>query len=187
MSTPTWITLANANQFSQVNSAPTPVSNFTSATDVSPGGSTLGQAYQTQPAQLYPGQMWRFTANGIWSSSGSPGLSLGVYYGGAAGSPLCYGSVGAGSTPQNAASVPWEIHALGRVVSVGTSASWQVIGKLAGINSANTVTMMPVYTAAAQYDTSVAKIITLAATCGSATASNAVTVYNLAIEYMSEP
>src|SRR5580698_1421857 len=103
MATPTIITLANANQFSEAN-AGTAVSSFTSATDVSPGTNVAGQAFQTSPAQLYPGQMWRFTANGIWSSTGSPGLSLGVYYGGAAGSPICYGSVAAASTTQNAAS-----------------------------------------------------------------------------------
>lgn len=187
MSTPTWVTLANANQYNQVN-AGTAVTNFTSATDVSPGGSTLGQAFQTAPAQLYPGQLWRFTANGTWSSTGSPGLSLGVYYGGAAGSPLCYGSVGAGSTPQNAASVPWRIQAEGKLLAVGaTTATWQVIGILSGINSAGTTTMMPQFTTAAQYDTSIAKIITLASTCSASAASNAVTTYNWAIEYLTEP
>ncbi len=187
MATPSYVTLTNANQYSQAN-AGAAVSNFTSAVDVSPGGSVAGQAFQTQPAQLFPGQMWRFTANGIWSSTGSPGLSLGVYYGGAAGSPLCYGSVGAASTPANAASVPWFLSAMGRVTAVGNgTASWQVIGALMGINAANTVTMMPVYTAAALDDSSTAKIITVAATCSASAAANAVTVYNWAIETLTEP
>lgn len=186
MSTPTWVTFANANMYNQTGSI-SAVSNFTAATDVSPGGNTLGLAYQTVPAQLYPGQQWRFTANGIWSSTGSPGLSLGVYYGGAAGSPLCYGSVGAASTTQNAASVPWQFHAIGRIIQPGTSAIWEVIGCLTGVNAAGTNTMMPAYTQAAQYDTSVAKIITVAATCSASAAANAVTVYNWAIEYMTEP
>jgi hypothetical protein len=187
VSTPTLVTLANANQYSQTGSV-TAVSNFTSVTDVSPGGATLGQAYQTAPAQLYPGQMWRFTANGIWSSTGSPGLSLGVYYGGAAGSPICYGSVGAASTPANAASIPWQLHAVGRLTAVGaTTAVWQVIGTLTGINSSGATTVMPQYTQAGQYDTSIAKIITVAATCSASAAANAVTVYNWAIEYLTEP
>ena len=187
MATPSWVTLANSNQYSQVNSA-TAVSNFTTATDVSPGTNVLGQAFQTLPAQLYPGQMWRFTANGTWSSTGSPGLSLGVYYGGAAGSPICYGSVAAGSTTQNAASTPWQMHALGKLTAVGAgTAIWQTIGILQGVNSTGIATMMPQYTAAAQYDTSVAKIVTVAATCTAASASNAVTVLNWAIEYMTEP
>lgn len=186
MATPTLVTLANANQYSQAGSA-TAVSNFSTVTDVSPGGNTLGLAFQTTAAQLYVGQQWRFTANGIWSSTGSPGLSLGVYYGGAAGSPLCYGSVGAGSTPQNAASIPWVIRAEGRLIQPGTSAIWQVIGTLSGINSSGGLTMMPSYTQAAQYDTSVSKIITVAAVCGAANAANAVTVYNWSIEYLTEP
>lgn len=187
MSTPTLITLANANMYNQVN-AGTAISSFTTATDVSPGTNVAGQAFQTQPAQLYPGQLWRFTANGIWSSTGSPGLSLGVYYGGAAGSPVCYGSVGAASTTQNAASVPWQLHAIGKLTAVGANIGvWQVIGTLMGINAAGTTTMMPVYTSAAQYDTSAAKIITLAATCSASNASNAVTVYNWAVEYLTEP
>lgn len=188
MATPTWITLANANQYSQIN-AGTAVSNFTAATDVSPGINTVGQAFQTAPAQLYPGQMWRFSANGTWSSTGSPGVSLGVYYGGAAGSPLCYGSVGTASAQLAAASVPWMLQAMGKVTTVGsgTSAAWQVIGVLTGLNSFGLPTMMPQYSQAAIYDTSVAKLITLASTCTASSTSNALTVYNWAIEYMTEP
>lgn len=192
MATPTWVTLANANQFNQANSG-TAVSSFTSATDVSPGFGSAGQAFQTAAAQLYPGQMWRFTANGTWSSTGSPGLSLGVYYGGAAGSPICYGSVGAGSTAANAASVPWYLQAMGKVTAVGPStAAWQVIGVLSGIyynpsTATPGIVMMPQYTTVAQYDTSGSQKITIAATCSASSASNAVTVYNWAIEYMTEP
>lgn len=195
MATPTWITLANANQFNQTNAQA--ISNFTAATDVSPGVNTAGQAFQTSPAQLYPGQMWRFTANGIWSSTGSPGVSLGVYYGGAAGSPICYGSVGAGSTQANAASVPWFLDAMGKITTVGSATgAWQVIGKLVGLyNPSGTgaslagygTTMMPVFTTAAQYDTSTAKLITLAATCSASAAANVITVFNWAIEYLTEP
>lgn len=186
MATPTLVTLANANMYNQAGSI-SAVSNFSAATDISTGGSQLGLAFQTSPAQLYPAQQWRFTANGTWSSSGSPGLSIGVYYGGAAGSPLCYGSVGAASTPQNSASIPWVLRAEGRLLQVGTSAIWQVIGTLSGINSSGAVTMMPQYTQAAQYDTSVAKIITLVSTCSTASVSNAVTTYNWTIEYLTEP
>lgn len=188
MATPTWVSLGNANQYNQINTGAA-VSNFTSATDVSPGTNVAGQAFQTAPAQLYPGQMWRFTANGTWSSTGSPGVSLGVYYGGAAGSPICYGSVGTASAQLNAASVPWVLEALGRVTTVGsgTTATWQVIGKLAGFNSFGLPTMMPQYTQAAAYDTSVAKLITLAATCSASAAANALTVYNWAVEYLTEP
>ncbi len=188
MATPTWITLANANQYSQIASA-APVSSYSTVTDVSPGGSTVGQAFQTAPAQLYPGQMWRFTANGIWSSSGSPGVSLGVYYGGAAGSPICYGSVGPASVQVGAASVPWYLNAMGRVTAVGsgTSGIWQVIGTLTGLRADNQTTVMPQYSTVGLYDTSVAKLITLASTCSSATASNIMSVYSWSIEYMTEP
>ena len=196
MATPTWITLANSNQYNQAN-AGTAVSNFTTATDVSPGTNVTGQAFQTSPAQLYPGQMWRFTANGIWSSTASPGVSLGIYYGGAAGSPICYASVGPGSAQANAASIPWYLTAMGKLTAVGASVgSWQVIGTLTGLyNPSGTgaalggygTSLMPVYTSAAQYDTSTARLITLAATCSAASTSNAMTVYNWAIEYMTEP
>lgn len=186
MATPTLVTLANANMYNQAGSI-SAVSNFSTATDVSPGGGTLGLAFQTSPAQLYPGQLWRFTANGVFALSGSPGLSLGVYYGGAAGSPICYGSVAAAGTPVNANGLSWQLQATGRLAAVGTSASWQVIGLLTGINSNGSTIMMPAYTQAAQYDTSVAKTITLAATCTSASVSNSVTVYNWAIEYLTEP
>lgn len=198
MATPTWVTLANANTYSQTGSV-SAVSNFTSATDISPGGNTAGLAYQTSPAQIYPGQMWRFMANGIWSSTSSPGLSIGVYYGGAAGSPLCYGSVPAASAFTNCASIPWSLYAVGRVTQPGTSGIWNVIGVLSGLwpsqgpgttgaaTSPSVTTPMPAFTLNGQYDTSVSKIITLAATCTASSSSNAVTVYNWAIEYMTEP
>jgi hypothetical protein len=199
MATPTWITLANANQANQAASG-TAVSSFSSATDVSPGTNVAGQAFQTAPAQLYPGQQWRFTANGTLSTTSSPGVSLGVYYGGASGSPLCYGSVAAASAWTNAASVPWSLTAMGKLTAVGSATgTWLVMGHLMGLQpfagggttgtatSPTIATPMPVYTAAAQYDTSVAKIITLAATMTASSASNAITVYNWAIEYMTEP
>src|ERR1700752_929876 len=87
MSTPTWVTLANANQTNEVNTG-TALANSTTLTDISPGGNTLGQAYQTQPAQLYPGMMIRFKAWGIYSTTGTPTLLLGIYYGGVAGVAL---------------------------------------------------------------------------------------------------
>jgi len=200
MSTPTWITLANANMFNQVNTG-TAISNFTAATDITPGTNVAGNAYQTAPAQLYPGQMWRFTANGIWSSTASPGISIGIYYGGAAGSPLCYGSVAAASAWSNAASVPWYLQAMGRVTATGSATgAWNVVGMLVGMQPTlggttgtgpvfppSVVTPMPQYTANAQYDTSVAKQITLASTCTASAAANAITVYNWSVEYLTEP
>ena len=189
MSTPTWVTLANANTYSQVGSA-TSVTGFTTGVEIAPGGSIGGLAYQTQPAQIYPGQMWRFTANGVWTSTGSPGLAIGIYYGGIAGSPLCVGSVAAASVVQNAASTPWAVQAMGRVIQPGTSAIWQVIGILSGIYAPGGtggpgVAMMPAYTSNGQYDTSVAKIITLGASATAATGS--ISVINWSIEYMTEP
>lgn len=201
MATPTWITLANANQFNQAASG-TAVSSFTSITDISPGLASGGQAFQVQPAQIYPGQMWRFTANGTWSSTSSPGVSVGVYYGGAAGSPLCYACVPSSWAFTNCASIPWQFQAMGKVTAVGPStAAWQVIGVLSGLcytASAAAVTgtatqlvsanvAAPQYTSASQYDSASAHAITLAAQCSASSGSNAITVFNWAIEYMTEP
>lgn len=198
MSTPTWITLANANQQNQTASA-SAISNFTALSTVSPGGSVAGQAYQTQPAQLYPGQMWRFTANGTWSSTSSPGISLGIYWG-TTGSPLCYGSVPSTQAWSGAASVPWTMQAMGKLTAVGLNVGvWNIIGFLAGLAPVTSgatgtspypngaITVMPQFTQAAQYDTSTAQLITLASTCTASSTSNAITVYNWSVEYMTEP
>lgn len=206
MSTPTWITLANANMFNQTASgtatALTQVGPVGGASDISPGGLVAGQAFQTVPAQLYPGQQWRFTGNGIWSSTSSPGVAVGVYYGGAAGSPLCYASVPSTYAFTNCASVPWTFQAVGRVTAVGSAtAAWNVVGMLSGLSygaSAAAVTGTanglvstnvgaPQYTAAAQYDTSVAKLITLVGFTSASAAGNVMTVYNWTVEYMTEP
>ena len=206
MSTPTWITLANANTFSQTASGTATAitqAGPVGGSDVSPGGNVAGQAFQTQPAQLYPGQQWRFTANGIWSTTSSPGVAVGVSYGGAAGSPLCYASVPAAWAFTNCASIPWTFQAMGRVTATGSStAAWNVVGYLAGLSATasaaagptgtanglpTSIIGAPQYTATAQYDTSTAKLITLVAFTSASAAGNVMTVYNWTVEYMTEP
>jgi hypothetical protein len=51
---------------------------------VSPGGATLGQACTIPANALVPGTALRFTASGIYSTTGTPNLTLALYYGGQA-------------------------------------------------------------------------------------------------------
>src|SRR5581483_1962798 len=118
MATPTWVTLANANQSNQTSTGAA-LASSTTLTDISPGGNTAGQAFQTQPDQLYPGQMLRFTAAGIYGTTGTPTLLIGLYYGGVAGVALA--ATAATTTASGVSNGIWTLSAMARVISTGTS------------------------------------------------------------------
>jgi hypothetical protein len=188
MATPTWVTLANANGTSQTTTG-TALANSTTITDISSGANSPGQAFQTQPEQLYPGQMLRFTAAGIYSTAGTPTLLLGVYYGGVAGVALA--ATAATASASGVANGIWTMSALARVLSTGTAGTIATLGSVLGIaaTSANPV-LMPATSATGNtvtIDTSIAKLITVGAQWGTASASNTITCYQWAIEYLTEP
>lgn len=188
MATPAFESLANANQHNQTNTGSALATSVT-LTDISPGGNTLGQAFQLQPEQLYPGQMLRFTAAGIYSTTATPTLLLGLYYGGVAGVALA--ATAATTTASGVSNGTWTLSAMARVISVGTTGSISTIGSVLGIaaTSANPV-LLPATSSSGNtvtIDTSVAKLITVGAQWGTSSASNTITCYQWAVEYLTEP
>lgn len=193
MATPTWITLANANQTSQTTTGAA-YATSASLTDVSPGANTLGQAFQIQSEQLYPGQMLRFTAAGIYSVTSSPTLAFGVFYGGVAGVTLA--STAAVTTTSGASNAIWLLSATSRVLTAGTSGTAVTSGIIQGLpspiasGSVNISTLMPATSSTggqATIDTSIAKIITVGAQWGTNSSLNTLTCYQWAVEYLTEP
>ena len=96
--------------------AGTAYASSSAATDVSPAPQVVIPANY-----LSVGQRLRITAYGIFSTTGTPTLLAGVYFGGVAGTLLA--ATAANATGNNAASWPWKIALDIYVRSVGSAGS----------------------------------------------------------------
>ncbi len=188
MATPTWVTLANAGQSNAVNTG-SALTSSVSLTDISAGANTGGQAFQLQPEQLYPGQALRFTAAGIYSTTSSPTLLVGLYYGGVAGTALA--ATAATTTGSGVSNGIWLLEATARVITTGTTGTVSTLGQVTGIGAtAGTPVLMPATSATGNtvtIDTSAAKLITVGAQWGTSASANAITCYQWYIEYLTQP
>jgi hypothetical protein len=161
--------------------------NSTSPTDVSPAPLLVLPANY-----LDVGSVIRCTAWGEFSTTGTPTLTLGIYYGGVAGTAIA--TTGAVTT-QSAAS-----HASFRLTfefvcrTIGTSGTVYGMGQLAGVGATptggttgtTTPVMLPANTpAAVTVDTTTAKALTVGATWGAASASNTLTVHGYLVESLN--
>lgn len=183
MSNLTLEALLNSGQYSQLNLGTAYASSVT-LTDISPGGTVAGEAFTFPAGYLQVGQQFRVRAKGIISNTGTPNLTLGVYYGGTAGTALA--STGAVATVTSLSNSVWSMEADLRVDATGTSGSIRTLASASGIyasptffpasSSGNNVTV----------DTSVAKILTIGATWGTNSASNSIQVVMFLVERLNE-
>ncbi|MGA8763316.1 MAG: hypothetical protein WB562_10670 [Candidatus Sulfotelmatobacter sp.] len=181
-----YVHLVNQGGYSQINTG-TALASSASAADISPGGSTLGQAFTFPADSLQPGQQYRVRSKGIVSNTGTPNLTLGVYYGGVAGTALC--TTGALATVTSLSNNLWTLEADIRVSgTVGTSGSIYALGSVAGPFASTA--FMPATSSSgnlvASLDTSVAKILTVGATWGTSSASNSIQVILFTVERLDE-
>jgi hypothetical protein len=181
----TYVHLVSNGQYTQLNNG-TALASSTTLTDISPGGNTFGQAFQFNADQLQVGQRYRLHAHGIVSNTGTPNLTLGVYYGGVAGTALA--TTGAVATASGLSSTPWHLELKFQVVSVGTSGSIQALGWVIGPYAS--FAMLPATAAGGNVvgslDTSTAKLVTVGATWGTSSASNTITCDFFGVERMNE-
>src|SRR5579884_2340764 len=91
----TWDILLNAYEYSPLNLG-TALTNSTTLTDISPGAANAGQAFVVKASNLKVGMQFRVRAAGIVSTTGTPNLTTGLYWGGTAGTAL--GTTGALAT-----------------------------------------------------------------------------------------
>lgn len=134
---------------------------------------------------LRAGQKIELEAEGSFSTTGTPTLSLAFLYGataGAAGSPavLCQSSVI--TTGSGAASWPWHLRARGIITAVGATGSITIQGQLDLGTSLIAVTSVPIPITAAlrtvAIDTTTNKLLGVGAAWGTSSASNSITVNN---------
>ena len=109
----TWVTVANAYQFNSVSEGIKLEKSLT-ATDISPGGKAVGEAFTTPAGFINPGAILRFTAMGLYETTAAPELELGLYYGG-----ITTGKALAASKftqSETVVEIPWRLEACTRVL-----------------------------------------------------------------------
>lgn len=135
---------------------------------------------------LYPGQVIKITGRGRFSTTGTPTLLIGAYWGGSAGVSL--GNTGAITTTSGVTNVPWTYEVNMVVRSIGTSGTALTIGLAHGISGTAGVSVVPVPASAptaATIDTTVAKALVLAAQWGTSSASNTITCHQWLVEALN--
>lgn len=153
----------------------TALASSTTLTDISPTPNI------TFPANfLEPGMTVWFTAWGRFSTTSTPTLLLGLYYGAVAGVAIC--ATAAVTTPSAVTNQTWRFEGEFRVRTVGSSGT--AIGVAVAENISTTATNMAPATApaTATIDTTAAKALTIGAQWGTNSASNTITCHHFGVE-----
>lgn len=163
-----WESLANSPSSLSVGTA---LASSTTLTDISPA-----PQWSLGAGQLAVGQSWFLEADGVFSTTGTPTLLLGFYYGGVAGTALLVSA--ATTTGTGAAAWPFHIEMKMSVFSVGATGTVQTRGKLYFGTSLTAWTISPLpltHIATVTVNTTTTNALTLGAQWGTSSASNTVT------------
>lgn len=163
----------------QAYAAGTALASSTSLTDIS-----AAPNYVLPANFLVAGSVLRFTAFGVFSTTGTPTLLLGVYYGAVAGAnPIAVSS--AVTTGSGVTNVPWRIEVTTVVRTAGTAGTAMSQGFLDMGTSVSAVNHLPLpqtALAATTHDTTAAKALTVGAQWSANSASNTITCHGFIIE-----
>jgi len=136
------------------------------------------------PANLLDvGQVLRMKAFGVLSTTVTPTIILGFYYGTVSGPALAASA--AITTGSGVTNVPWEIEYEGRVRSTGTAGTIMGRGLMTLGTSVSVITFNPIPATAlatVTIDTTTAKQLSVGATWSAASASNTLTCHHFSVE-----
>lgn len=135
---------------------------------------------------LYAGQSLRLTACGVLSTTGTPTLLTGFYYGGVAGVALA--ASGAVATGSGVTNVPWRMELTCSVRTIGATGTIisQGVQYIGTSVSAWGNTPLPITAlATVTIDTTTAKAITVGAQWGTSSASNTLTCHQFLVEALN--
>jgi len=167
-----------SNPNSPGQGAGTAYASSTTITDVSPAPQFMSQTF----GPMYVGQRWQLVAHGIFSTTGTPNLTLGFYYGGVAGTALA--ATAATATGSGAAAWPWRLELQMSVRSLGSSGTVWCQGWVDFPTSLTAVTRTAIPTTNAQLvtiNTTTNSALTCGATWGTSSASNTLTCEDLIV------
>lgn len=159
----------------------TALATSTTLTDISPVNEPSQPAYWWQKPGV--GSL-RVRAWGEFSTTATPTLLIGVYYGGVAGTLLC--STAAQTSISGASHALWELDAFLVCRSVGATGTVWAQGGVTGITVATARNQMSqggaTTPATATVNTTTANIITIGAQWGTSSASNTITCHLFCVE-----
>lgn len=171
-----WEALLNSPQ---ATAAGTALANSNTLTDISPTPN------YTLPANfLQNGSALKFTAFGVFSTTVTPTLLLGIYYGGVA-SAVPLATTGAITTGSTVTNVPWRLELTATIRSTGSTGTAMSQGFCLFGTSVSAASFLPVPNTAlatVTIDTTAAKALTVGAQWSAASASNTVTCHGFYIE-----
>lgn len=160
----------------------TALANSTTLTDISPAPAIVLPANS-----LEAGSEIEIRAMGQFSTTGTPTLLLGLYYGGVAGVALA--TSGAVTTGSAAAAWPWLLEWRGVVRAIGATGSLNGQGRLYLGTSLTALSTLAIPTTAGArtvtIDTTAAKSITVGGQWGTASASNTVTCNDISVKLVA--
>ena len=171
----TWESLLNSPQ---PTAAGTALNTSTALTDIS-----VAPQFTLPANFLQAGSSLRFTAFGVFSTTVTPTLLLGVYYGGVAGVALA--ATTAITTGSGVTNVPWRIELNTTIRTTGTSGTAMSQGNVMLGTSVSAVTTVPlpqIALATVTVDTTAAKTLTIGAQWGTSSASNTITLHGFYVE-----
>lgn len=170
-----WAALLNSPQQVAPGAA---YNTSTTLTDVSPAPQF------TLPANfLGNGSAFRVVASGIFSTTGTPTLLLGLYYGGVAGVALA--TTGAITTGSGVTNVPFRLEVDVNVYTNGATGTADASGVCFFGTSVSAVNTLPVPNTAqanVTIDTTAAKVLSLGAQWSASSASNTLTCRKFRVE-----
>jgi hypothetical protein len=169
-----WAALLNSPQ---QTTAGTALASSTTLTDISP-------VPQLSLPANYAGNGTAFLlrATGVFSTTGTPTLRLGFYYGAVAGVSLA--DTGTVTTASGVTNVQWVLEAVVTVRSNGATGTAWTQGTCAFGTSATAMSLLPLPGAAptaVTVDTTAAKQVTVGAQWGTSSASNTVTCHSFQV------
>jgi len=171
-----------SNPNSPGEGAGTALTNTTVAGDISPAPQFMSQTY----GAMYVGQRWRFTAHGIFSTTSTPNLTLGFYYGGVAGTALA--ATAATATASGAVTLPWGLELLMSVRSLGATGTAWCQGWVDFPTTLTALTRTAIPTTNVQLvtiNTTTNSALTTGATWGTAASGNTITCEDMIIEQLN--
>lgn len=175
------------SQFWQANvnspgiGAGTALSNSTTLTDIGPA-----PQYVLPANYMYVGQRWKIRGYGVYSTTGTPSLLLGVYYGGVAGTLIA--ATAANNGASGAASYPWRIELDISVRTVGSSGTvwangWAKVGS--ALATYTEYSLPTTQTQPITINTTTANAWSIGAQWGTANSSNTITCEDLIVELLN--